>query len=82
MAGVRVRMNPKGARAILRSPEVLAELRRRADRVATVAGDGMEADGGVGPRRARASGRTATIQARRREAKSKALTRALDAGRG
>ena len=82
MAGVRVRMNPKGARAILRSPEVLAELRRRADRVATVAGDGMEADGGVGPRRARASVRTATIQARRREAKSKALTRALDAGRG
>lgn len=81
MANPRVKMNAKGARAILQSAEVQAELGRRARNVALAAGPGMEASVRVGANRARASVITGTAAARRAEATSKALTRALDAGR-
>lgn len=81
MANPRVKINSAGARAILQSDAVRAELGRRARRIAAVAGPGMEAGTEVGPNRARASVITGTAAARKREAESKALTRALDAGR-
>lgn len=82
MANVRVKMNSKGARAVLRSEEVRADLARRAGRIAAAAGVGFAADSSVGANRARAAAYTASARAARAEAKDKRLTRALDAGRG
>lgn len=81
MARPRVKMNPKGVRAILQSPKILSDLKSRAGRMAAVAGPGMEVDSEIGPNRARASVRTNTAAARRREATDRALTRSIDAGR-
>lgn len=81
MADVTIKLNKAGVRELLRSPEVLAELRRRADLIAAAAGDGFEAEATTGPQRARASIRTGTHAARKAEATDRALTAALDAGR-
>lgn len=78
---VKVKMRRAGSRAVLRSPEVLAELRRRAEMIAAAAGPGHEVDGQIGRGRARASVRTATFQAMEAQATDRTLTRALDAGR-
>lgn len=77
----RVRMNPAGSRALLRSPEVVEELERRAMRIADAAGEGMDIDIEIGPERARVSVRTATRDAVLAEHENRALTHALDAGR-
>lgn len=82
MAKSRIVLNRKGVKALLRSPEVLADLKQRAERIAAAAGSGMEVSAMVGQNRARASVITATRSARRAEATSRALTRAIDAGRG
>lgn len=79
---VKIVLNHQGMRAMLRSAGVQAELKRRADRVAARAGAGMLADSSVGKNRARASVTTATFEAQRAEATSRALTRAVDAARG
>ena len=81
MARSRIVLNSRGVRQLLRSPEVLADLKRRADQIALAAGPGMEASAMVGQNRARASVVTATHSARRAEATGRALTRSLDAGR-
>lgn len=81
-ARVRVVVNRAAVRGLLRSPEMERELRQRAEKIADQAGEGFEADSDIGPNRARASVRTTTAAARRAEAKERALTRALDAGRG
>ena len=78
---VRIVLNRKGMRQLLRSPEVLADLKRRAEAIAAAAGSGMEVSAMVGRNRARASVITATSEARNAEATSRALTRAIDAGR-
>jgi len=78
---VRIVLNRRGMRELLRSPEVLADLKRRAEQIAAAAGDGMEPSAMVGKNRARASVITATPSARRAEAVTRALTRAIDAGR-
>lgn len=78
---VRIELNRQAVRDLLRSPEVAADLKRRADAIAKAAGEGMESDIEIGPNRARASVRTATFEAVRAEARKRALTRALDAGR-
>lgn len=78
---VKVVINRAGVRQLLQSPEVRADLERRANAIAAAAGDGMEADSAVGPTRARASVRTATHDAVVAEATDRTLTRALDAGR-
>jgi hypothetical protein len=77
-----VKLNHRNMAALLRSAPVEAELKRRADRIAAAAGPGMEASSGQGRTRARASVVTVTNQARAAEARTRALTRALDAGRG
>ena len=82
MAGtVRIELNRDGIAALLKSSEVQDDLRRRAEAIAKQAGDGFEVDVRVGANRARASVRTATIEAMRAEAESRTLTQALDAGR-
>jgi hypothetical protein len=81
MAVVKIELNPAGVRELLRSPEVLADLSARAHRIANAAGDGMEVDAELGRVRARATVFTATFEAMRAEATTRALTRAVDAGR-
>lgn len=76
-----IKLNTKGIGELLKSPEIQADLLRRARNIARAAGPGMEASVRVGPSRARASVITATDGAREREARDRALTRALDAGR-
>lgn len=78
---VRVVLNSRGMRAILRSEGVLADLDRRAKQIAAAAGPGMEPSSMVGKNRARASVITATKEAREAEATGRALSRAIDAGR-
>lgn len=81
MAEGRIVLNRRGVRQLLRSPEVLADLKHRAEQIAAAAGPGMEASAMVGKGRARASVITATSEARKAEATRRALTRAIDAGR-
>src|SRR5690606_22022340 len=75
----RIVLKRKGMRELLRSPEVLADLKRRAESIAAAAGSGMEVSAMVGRNRARSSVITATSEARNAEATSRALTRAIDA---
>lgn len=84
MAGnVRIEINGDALRALLKGPEVQADLRDRADRIAAAAGGApdYDVDVRVGATRARASVRTATFEAMRAEATDRTLTQALDAGR-
>lgn len=76
------KLNRAGVRELLRSPEVKADLEARARRVAARAGDGMRVESATGRNRARAAVITDTIEARRAEAKHRALTSAIDAARG
>jgi hypothetical protein len=78
---VKIKLVSSGMAALLKSPEVLADLQRRAEAIAGAAGPGMEASSTVGRRRALAMVRTATPEAIRAEATSRALTSAIDAGR-
>lgn len=82
MSKVTVKMNSAGARALLRSPEVQADLRRRAEAIATAAGEGNEVAVSTGTGRARAAVYTATFEAKKSEAEDRTLTQAIDAGRG
>ena len=79
---IRVELNSAGIDQLLKSPEVMAELQRRAGRVAAAAGEGFEAETYIGRDRARAVVRSTTAKAARAEAQDRALTRALDAARG
>jgi hypothetical protein len=85
MAKVKVELNRKGVRQLLRSNEVLDDLGRRAENIEAAANaaepGGFEWDADVGPNRARASVRTVSREGMVAEAKDRALTRAIDAGR-
>lgn len=74
-------LNKQGVRELLTGTGVQADLRKRAERVKAAAGDGHEIDVSVGTVRARASVFTATADAARREARTRSLTRAIDAAR-
>lgn len=78
---VKVKLNSSAVRALLRSPEVADDLRRRAERIADTAGLGYETDVTIGKNRARAAVFTDTFQAMHDEAVNHSLLRALDAGR-
>lgn len=82
MASIRVEVSSAGIQAVLKSAEVQADLEARANRIAAAAGDGFEAGSRIGKTRARASVITASRKARLAEAEDRALTKALDAGRG
>lgn len=79
---IRIEINSAGIQALLKSGEVQDFLLSKAQRIAAAAGDGMEASSRVGKTRARASVITATKEARKAEATDRALTAAIDAGRG
>lgn len=78
---MRIRLTRDGPRQLRRDPKVLADLLRRARRIAATAGPGMEAFADVGANRARAAVVTTTSEARRAEATGRTLSRAIDAGR-
>jgi len=78
-----VELDHRAIDAFLKSPQVAADLKRRADAIASAAGGapGYVAESFIGKSRARASVRTATAKAARAEAKNHGLITALDAGR-
>lgn len=83
MATFKLELSSEGVKALLRSPEVRRDLEARARRIASAAGPGMVTDSGItSGGRARAAVYTGTVQAIRNERGRKALTRAIDAGRG
>lgn len=81
MTKVRIVLNRRGVRELLRSPEIQGDLARRAHNIANAAGLGHEVDTQVGPNRARAAVFTDSIDAMLAEATTRDLTRAIDAGR-
>lgn len=85
-----IELNTRGLQRILVSDEMVQELRRRAQRIASKAGPGHRVDwqpggpassGGRRVTRARAAVIAASAIARRREATDRNLTRAVNAGR-
>lgn len=88
MARVTVKLNKAGFAALRNSPEVMADLNRRATRIANAAGEGFAArldqrgSSSMSSRpRARASVGTTDAKSIRKNAKENTLMRALDAGR-
>lgn len=76
----RVVVNLAVGKEILNSPGVREDLKRRGEKIAEAAGEGVEVHEG-GKSRARITVRTETFEAMYREATARTLTRALDAGR-
>lgn len=82
MSKVRIEFNDAVALALLKSPEVQADLARRAKAIAAAAGPGTyDVTPSMTPTRARVSVGTADHEARQAEATNRSLTAALDAGR-
>jgi len=84
MATIRIKHYPKGYDQLLKDPAVQADLERRARSIAAVANAAGEhvVRSEVGKKRARAAVVTADIEAMKAEARTRNLTRAIDAGRG
>jgi len=80
-ADVVLTLNIPGFNKLRNEPGVVADLKRRADAVARMAGEGHIVEVGTGGTRARAQVTTVTYAARRREATDRNLTRAIDAAR-
>ena len=80
MQAVKIVWKRNGYTDVRKSPGVVADLDRRARRIAQAAGPGMEVTSRIGRTRARSSVFTATPEARRAEATNRALTRALHRG--
>jgi phosphosulfolactate synthase (CoM biosynthesis protein A) len=78
---MRIKLDRKAMRDLLRSPELLADVEERARRIAQTAGDGHGVRSEVGRNRVRAAVVTESFEAARAEARSRNLTRAIDAGR-
>lgn len=82
MGKVRIELNRRGVKELLRSAEIQTDLDRRAEQIAAAAGPGHEVQARPSRTRARSVVRTATTEARLAEATDRSLTRAIDAGRG
>lgn len=80
MPPVIIKLNRPGVRELLRDPKTI-DLENRTRRMAAAAGPGMEPDVSVGKERARGEVRTDTVDAMLAEAKTRDLTRAIDAAR-
>lgn len=88
MAKPRIKVHNRAMVDIMRSPEVLAEVTKRAEAIAAAAnaeytgsGTGFVAHSNVHSTRARGTVVTATNQAAYAEAKYGLLTKSMDAGR-
>ena len=81
MAATRIKLNLAGFRKLRRSPEMVADLEKRARRIADAAGPGHGVEATKGRTRALGMVWTDTHEARRNEATNRSLTRAIDAGR-
>ena len=77
MSSVQFKLDSDGARALLRSPQMQAEMRRRAEAIARAAGPGFVVSSSVGANRARASVTARTREARLRQAREHVLERAI-----
>lgn len=78
-----LKINVAEARRIRKSAEVVAELKRRADKIRAAAGpDDHEVETYQGTSRARVTVRTSTFRGRSLEATRNNLSGSLDAGRG
>ena len=87
MARVRLEFHYQGFNEVRQSPEVQADLFRRADAIGAAANAGLDGDGyevrkSVNKTRARASIITVTADAMRDQATNHTIERAIDAGRG
>lgn len=85
MAEIKVKINYAGARVLRNSPEVQADLLRRARLIQARAGtSGAEFDADVQPGKSRAHAivRTTDLKSQRSNAKHNTLLKALDAGAG
>lgn len=80
-AKLRLKLHTEGAVALLTDSKVQADLVARGSRIAAAAGDGIVVQAERGRDRSVVFVTTATHDARRAEAESRALTRAIDAGR-
>lgn len=84
---VRFVLNRAAVRELLRSPQITAEIARRARLIAAAADSATGRPGdhsvevAVGRNRSRAAVYTETFNAMHREADSRTLTRSIDAGR-
>ena len=78
---VRVALNRKGIVELLQSQAVADDLAARGDRIAAAAGEGFEVKATTNRDRAVVFVSTETFEARQAEAETRALTRAIDAGR-
>ncbi len=78
---IRFQLNRAAVGQLLKSNEVQADLKRRADRIAAAAGPGHEVEERVGRNRARATVRTTTVEAMIQQAAHQTLSRAIEAGR-
>ena len=81
VAGVRIKVQSPGAREVLSSEAVANELSGRGERIADAAGEGFESRTTRNRDRVVVFVSTATNEAREAEAETRALTRAIDAGR-
>lgn len=81
MANVRIVLNRRGVRDLLRSRDVLRDLERRGNAIARAAGAGHRVESEIGPNRARVAVITDTTEAVISEATDRTLTRAFDAAR-
>lgn len=79
---IKVQLNGAGVRALLKSPAMQADLKRRAERIAAAAGPGHKVETFEGRNRARSSVSTDTLDAMIAEQAHQTLTRAIEAGRG
>jgi hypothetical protein len=77
---MRTNYDQRAIRSLLVSPAVLADLRRRGERIAGAAGPGHEVQSYTGRNRVRVTVRTATWPARYHEAVDRRLSNAFRAG--
>lgn len=78
----KIKWRLKGFEEIRRLPKTKAELKKRADRIASASGEGYEALEGEGKTRSRASVVTTSVRAINSNRKNNTLLRNLDAGKG
>lgn len=76
-----IKPHPAGVRALLRSREIMADLKRRGQRIDAAAGPGHEVESFQGRNRNRVTVRTTTDKAAIAEQVHKNLTKAISAGR-